>query len=75
MSPAQYYNYTQPRGDFIPYANNQGTLSNWSQDATPNDIVNTFHLPSGIGATCVLKTPFNSSFDADILKQINYTHR
>ncbi len=47
----------------------------WTQDATPGDIARTFRLPSGVGATCCLKTPFNSSFDAAILEQLNFTYR
>ena len=38
MSPAQYYNYTQPRGNFIPYNNmaagGQQVSPEWEQDAT-----------------------------------------
>lgn len=34
-----------------------------SPDASPQRIVNTLRLPSGVGATCVLKTPFNSTLD------------
>uniref|UniRef100_A0A7M4EW38 ATP-binding cassette sub-family A member 2 n=1 Tax=Crocodylus porosus TaxID=8502 RepID=A0A7M4EW38_CROPO len=34
-----------------------------SPDASPQLLVNTFHLPSGVGATCVLKTAFNSTLD------------
>uniref|UniRef100_A0A671VQ68 ATP-binding cassette sub-family A member 2 n=1 Tax=Sparus aurata TaxID=8175 RepID=A0A671VQ68_SPAAU len=65
LSPSQYHNYTQPRGNFIPYANEnrpqyRGKLS---PDASPQKIINTLRLPSGVGATCVLKTPFNSTLD------------
>ncbi|XP_010765074.1 ATP-binding cassette sub-family A member 2-like, partial [Notothenia coriiceps] len=34
-----------------------------SPDASPQKIINTLRLPSGVGATCVLKTPFNSTLD------------
>uniref|UniRef100_A0A8C5JNS6 ATP-binding cassette sub-family A member 2 n=1 Tax=Junco hyemalis TaxID=40217 RepID=A0A8C5JNS6_JUNHY len=34
-----------------------------SPDASPQQLVNTFRLPSGVGATCVLKTPFNNTLD------------
>lgn len=37
--------------------------SKLSPDAGPQRIVNTLRLPSGVGATCVLKTPFNSTLD------------
>ncbi|KAM9743027.1 ATP-binding cassette sub-family A member 2 [Menidia menidia] len=65
LSPSQYHNYTQPRGNFIPYANEDRTPYRimLSPDASPQKIVNTLRLPSGVGATCVLKTPFNSTLD------------
>ncbi|KAM4578194.1 ATP-binding cassette sub-family A member 2 isoform 1-T1 [Fundulus diaphanus] len=65
LSPSQYHNYTQPRGNFIPYANEDRPQyrSKLSPDARPQKIVNTLRLPSGVGATCVLKTPFNSTLD------------
>ncbi|XP_037337766.2 ATP-binding cassette sub-family A member 2 [Pungitius pungitius] len=65
LSPSQYHNYTQPRGNFIPYAN-EDRPQYWSKvspDASPQKIINTLRLPSGVGATCVLKTPFNSTLD------------
>ncbi|XP_039660213.1 ATP-binding cassette sub-family A member 2 isoform X1 [Perca fluviatilis] len=65
LSPSQYHNYTQPRGNFIPYANEDRPQyrSKLSPDANPQKIINTLRLPSGVGATCVLKTPFNSTLD------------
>ncbi|MBN3323823.1 ABCA2 protein, partial [Atractosteus spatula] len=65
LSPSQYHNYTQPRGNFIPYANEDRAeyRNKLSPDAGPQQIVNTLRLPSGVGATCVLKTPFNSTLD------------
>ncbi|KAL2092632.1 hypothetical protein ACEWY4_012430 [Coilia grayii] len=65
LSPSQYHNYTQPRGNFIPYANEDRPQyrSKHSPDASPQKIINTLRLPSGVGATCVLKTPFNSTLD------------
>uniref|UniRef100_A0A3B4FC81 ATP-binding cassette sub-family A member 2 n=1 Tax=Pundamilia nyererei TaxID=303518 RepID=A0A3B4FC81_9CICH len=63
LSPSQYHNYTQPRGNFIPYANEDRPQNKLSPDASPQKIINTFRLPSGIGATCILKTPFNSTLD------------
>uniref|UniRef100_A0A3B4E995 ATP-binding cassette sub-family A member 2 n=1 Tax=Pygocentrus nattereri TaxID=42514 RepID=A0A3B4E995_PYGNA len=65
LSPSQYHNYTQPRGNFIPYANEDRLQyrSKLSPDASPQKIINTLRLPSGVGATCVLKTPFNSTLD------------
>ncbi|XP_037633283.1 LOW QUALITY PROTEIN: ATP-binding cassette sub-family A member 2 [Sebastes umbrosus] len=65
LSPSQYHNYTQPRGNFIPYASEDRPQyrSKLSPDASPQKIINTLRLPSGVGATCVLKTPFNSTLD------------
>ncbi|NWU99725.1 ABCA2 protein, partial [Upupa epops] len=65
LSPSQYHNYTQPKGNFIPYANEERReyRLRLSPDASPQQLVNTFHLPSGVGATCVLKTPFNNTLD------------
>ncbi|XP_028297042.1 ATP-binding cassette sub-family A member 2-like isoform X2 [Gouania willdenowi] len=65
LSPSQYHNYTQPRGNFIPYANEERPQyrSKLSPDASPQRIINTLRQPSGVGATCVLKTPFNSTLD------------
>uniref|UniRef100_A0A671KV51 ATP-binding cassette sub-family A member 2 n=1 Tax=Sinocyclocheilus anshuiensis TaxID=1608454 RepID=A0A671KV51_9TELE len=64
LSPSQYHNYTQPRGNFILYANEDRLqYSKRSPDASPQRIVNTLRSPSGVGATCVLKTPFNSTLD------------
>ncbi|XP_072520888.1 ATP-binding cassette sub-family A member 2 isoform X2 [Salminus brasiliensis] len=64
LSPSQYHNYTQPRGNFIPYANEDRLqYSKLSPDASPQKIINTLRFPSGVGATCVLKTPFNSTLD------------
>ncbi|KAM4576304.1 ATP-binding cassette sub-family A member 2 isoform 2-T2 [Odontesthes bonariensis] len=65
LSPSQYHNYTQPRGNFIPYANEERPQYRIKllPDASPQKIINTLRLPSGVGATCVLKTPFNSTLD------------
>uniref|UniRef100_A0A8C3VBE5 ATP-binding cassette sub-family A member 2 n=1 Tax=Catharus ustulatus TaxID=91951 RepID=A0A8C3VBE5_CATUS len=68
LSPSQYHNYTQPKGNFIPYANEERHeyRIRLSPDASPQQLVNTFHLPSGVGATCVLKTPFNNTLDQPV---------
>ena len=64
-------------GNFIPYSNiaELPEYRNWSLDADAAHIVKTFFMPSGVSATCVLRTPFDSPFDSDILKKINSTHR
>uniref|UniRef100_A0A8C6Y5X6 ATP-binding cassette sub-family A member 2 n=1 Tax=Naja naja TaxID=35670 RepID=A0A8C6Y5X6_NAJNA len=69
LSPSQYHNYTQPRGNFIPYANEEHELGynlQPSPDASAQQLVSTFYLPSGIGATCVLKSAFNSTLDQQV---------
>uniref|UniRef100_A0A670KMZ7 ATP-binding cassette sub-family A member 2 n=1 Tax=Podarcis muralis TaxID=64176 RepID=A0A670KMZ7_PODMU len=65
LSPSQYHNYTQPKGNFIPYANEERREYRFKQsaDAKPQQLVETFYRPSGVGATCVLKTAFNSTLD------------
>ncbi|XP_063172407.1 LOW QUALITY PROTEIN: ATP-binding cassette sub-family A member 2 [Candoia aspera] len=66
LSPSQYHNYTQPRGNFIPYANEERGYHQPSPDASAQQLVSTFYLPSGIGATCVLKSAFNSTLDQQV---------
>lgn len=80
LSPAQYYNYTQPRGNFVPY-NNEALITKQQNNQhksklyiNSQQLIHTFYLPSGLGATCVLKKPFNNSFDADILKTITQNY-
>jgi len=50
-------------------------MSSWSKDADAKQVLGTFHLASGVAATCVLKSPFNSLFDADRLRSLNFTSR
>ncbi|XP_053393737.1 ATP-binding cassette sub-family A member 2-like isoform X2 [Mercenaria mercenaria] len=73
MSPSQYYNVTQPKGNYIPYSNEHisDRALKYMTDAGPVELINTFKLPSGVGATCVLKSPYNSSIDLDIFKNLN----
>ncbi|CAH1785688.1 unnamed protein product [Owenia fusiformis] len=79
LSPSQYFNLTQPRGNFIPFSNvaahGKGAppLKGRYAKTSPEALIQTLHLPSGVGATCVLKKPFNNSFDVDILKTLNTT--
>ncbi|ELU10178.1 hypothetical protein CAPTEDRAFT_187351, partial [Capitella teleta] len=77
ISTAQYYNYTRPVGNYIPYSDLNQDIGDatWSKEARGKELIRTFRMPAGVGATCLLKTPFNSSFDAAILRQINATHR
>ncbi|XP_039200906.1 ATP-binding cassette sub-family A member 2 isoform X2 [Crotalus tigris] len=66
LSPSQYHNYTQPRGNFIPFANEERGSHQPAPDASAQQLVSTFYLPSGIGATCVLKSAFNSTLDQQV---------
>ena len=59
LSPSQYLDFTQPRGNFIPYSDQAAIfplkeLSDDKQDANASQLIKTFFLPSGIGASCVL---------------------
>ncbi|GAB1604923.1 ATP-binding cassette sub-family A member 2-like, partial [Argonauta hians] len=72
LTPSQYFNLTQPKGNFIPYANQKTHEHfNESADAGPDEIIRTFYYPSGVGATCVLKSPYNVSFSGNDLHK-NY---
>ncbi|XP_071097331.1 ATP-binding cassette sub-family A member 2-like isoform X1 [Haliotis cracherodii] len=77
LSPSQYFNVTQPKGNFIPFTNERMIRRSEipSQDADAEKLIRTLFLPSGVGATCVLQKPFNSSFDVDMLKRLNYTQK
>lgn len=72
LSPSQYHNYTQPRGNFIPFANEDRPQyrSAQSPDASPQSMVNTLRLPSGVGSTCVLRDPHNSTL-AQLAQSLN----
>ena len=67
LDPTQYFDITQPRGNFIPFFNRRSTgNSNYTTtDASASEIIQTFRLLSGIGSKCILKTPFNNTFDID----------
>lgn len=73
LSPSQYYNFTQPNGNVIPFSNQMQDLydPSWTNDAVSSSLESTFHLPSGVGATCVLESPL-SNFHLD---QINLSVR
>ncbi|KAG1677983.1 ATP-binding cassette sub-family A member 2 [Nymphon striatum] len=60
LSSSQYYNYTQPSGNVIPYANHYKDLysGRWSKDGDSKELVKSLHFASGVGATCVLKSPY-----------------
>ena len=51
LDPAQYYNYTQPDGNHMPYMNYKqepaAAALRLGQTAA-KDIIETFHLPSGL---------------------------
>uniref|UniRef100_UPI00358F4AA8 ATP-binding cassette sub-family A member 2 isoform X1 n=1 Tax=Myxine glutinosa TaxID=7769 RepID=UPI00358F4AA8 len=68
LSPSQYHNYTQPHGNFVPFANEEreSYRLSLSPDASPQLLADTFWLPSGLGASCVLRSPGTSS--------ANYAH-
>lgn len=47
----------------VSHSSSLFSRSRLSHDASPQQIANTLRLPSGVGSTCVLKTPFNSTLD------------
>uniref|UniRef100_A0A2R5LDX6 ATP-binding cassette sub-family A member 2 n=1 Tax=Ornithodoros turicata TaxID=34597 RepID=A0A2R5LDX6_9ACAR len=77
LSPSRYYNYTQPGGNVLPYAYRDGEHTSWSKEADAHQLASTLRLPSGIGATCVLRWPLNGT--SSILVQssslANYSDR
>ncbi|XP_076818416.1 ATP-binding cassette sub-family A member 2-like isoform X1 [Clavelina lepadiformis] len=69
LSPSQYHNLTQPRGNFIPYSDQSVIYPLHGakrDDAGPGDLINTFWLASGVGATCVLKSDSTFNFDLNV---------
>lgn len=60
LSTTQYYNLTQPEGNYIPYTDQSFVFPIAPDkfpevDANTSEIFKTFFLPSGVGATCVLR--------------------
>ncbi|XP_078606520.1 ATP-binding cassette sub-family A member 2-like isoform X1 [Branchiostoma floridae x Branchiostoma japonicum] len=69
LSPSQYHNYTSPIGNFIPISDEKEMQETQLYvDATAQELMQTVHLPSGIGATCVLKSPFNDTLSMEVIK-------
>jgi len=68
LTPSQYYNMTQPKGNFIPFSDQSAIYPvhpSITKDADPSRLIDTFDLPSGVGATCVLKNS-DSQFNFDL---------
>ncbi|XP_071820131.1 ATP-binding cassette sub-family A member 2-like isoform X3 [Apostichopus japonicus] len=71
LSPSQYHVLEYPDSNMIPYINDAisnsreeyRTYSSISGDVGPVKIVSSLTYPAGIGASCVLKTPFNGTLD------------
>ena len=79
LSPSQYHPLEYPKGNFIPYANealnkrrNYRIYRSASGDAGPTQLTATLKYPAGVGATCVLKTPFNGTLDL-LVESLNYS--
>lgn len=68
LSVSQYFNVTQPKGNYIPYTNEDSRDTNYSNslDAGPLDLMQTFHFASGVGATCILKSLHDHTFDLNM---------
>ena len=55
MSTSQYLNITKRAGhNYVPVSN-QKVHTEFSYNALPEKMMRTFTMPSGIGATCVIK--------------------
>lgn len=79
LSTLQYYNVTQPRGHFIPFTSEGlGARSKVNpKDAVASQLLETFKLASGVGASCVLQSPwslYGSPGDESWYKHDNRTH-
>ncbi|CAN7944115.1 unnamed protein product, partial [Ixodes pacificus] len=85
LSPSRYYNYTQPRGNVVPYAFRDHPrprqcpcllFFRWDSDADARQLAMTLRLPSGVGATCVLLWPINETIGIPVQpSQANYSDR
>ncbi|CAN7993624.1 unnamed protein product [Ixodes hexagonus] len=87
LSPSRYYNYTQPRGNVVPYAFRDhprprrvlkriALFDLWDTDADARQLAMTLRLPSGVGATCVLLWPINETTGIPVQpSQANYSDR
>ncbi|XP_071498338.1 ATP-binding cassette sub-family A member 2-like [Diadema antillarum] len=79
LSPSQYHPFEYPEGNVIPYAdealNKRRSYRIYHSkcgDAGPQQLADTFRFPAGVGASCVLKTPFNGTLD-QLVMSANYT--
>ncbi|XP_041481767.1 ATP-binding cassette sub-family A member 2-like isoform X2 [Lytechinus variegatus] len=80
LSPSQYHPFEYPEGNFIPYTdealNDKRSYRIYHSqcgDAGPQQLTETFKFPAGIGASCILKTPFNGTLDL-LVESANYSH-
>lgn len=76
MSTAQYYDLTFPEGNFIPFSIYSPNMSFTSPNNSHSlnfsrKLAETFFLPSGIGASCVLKANGTSAFRSGETNEIN----
>uniref|UniRef100_A0A914W7B2 ABC transporter domain-containing protein n=1 Tax=Plectus sambesii TaxID=2011161 RepID=A0A914W7B2_9BILA len=72
MSPSQYYNFTQPKGNVIAYANHEheDTIKRKRNDPTyvsGSSIAKTMYNPAGVGATCLLRYANESLVPTDAM--------
>lgn len=76
LSPSQYFNLTQPKGNSIPFNDEREDTfhkGNRTADAGPEELIMTLKLPSGVGATCILKSPFDSDYDNFVFGKMNFS--
>ncbi|XP_022085288.1 ATP-binding cassette sub-family A member 2-like isoform X2 [Acanthaster planci] len=79
LTPSQYHPLTYPDNTYSVYANealnNRRTYHIYRSvdgDADPTQLTSTFRYPAGIGASCVLKTPWNGTLDR-LVQSNNYS--
>ncbi|XP_038064112.1 ATP-binding cassette sub-family A member 2-like isoform X2 [Patiria miniata] len=79
LTPSQYHPLTYPDNTYSVYANE--ALNNRRSyhiyrsvngDADPTQLTSTLRYPAGIGASCVLKTPWNGTLDR-LVQSNNYS--
>lgn len=76
LTPSQYHPLEYPDSNIVPYANDDISnsreeymvYSSLNGDSGPMKIASTFTYPAGIGASCILKTPFNGTLDLMVEK-------
>ncbi|XP_070532576.1 ATP-binding cassette sub-family A member 2-like [Ptychodera flava] len=79
LSPSQYRYLDNAQGNYVPFADearyNRDHIVYKSPDgdAGPAKLTSTLYYPAGIGATCVLRDPYNKTILSQMFDDLNYT--